>query len=82
MILDQWHVLVGRRVQHHLNVMIRQYAPHLSCIGDRTQNRHNLNFRVFSDLAQLHVDFVQRDLAQLEQHHLCRAALHDLPAQL
>ncbi len=67
-------------VENEFRPMLREYPHQLFTLADRAENRGTRYARVI--LAHLEVDFVEVELAGIEQNQMLRRERRDLPNEL
>nr|AAN05164.1 RB143 [Ruegeria sp. PR1b] len=80
--LNEGHMFIGRRMQNYLHLVALQHPAHLARIGDRAQNRHQLDAAALQLLAQLLMHGVKRQFRELIKHQFPRRTGQHLPAEL
>ena len=80
-VLDQRHMLVGRRMVDRIRAPGAHDFAHARLVAHRGQHRQEAYAALRRDRLQFLVNRVQRKLADLDQHQGRRLELHDLAAQ-
>ena len=60
--LDQGHMFIGGRMQHHLDIIITQNPAHLTRVRDRPQDWHQIDLAALDQLGQFLMNSVKRQL--------------------